>query len=217
MRPAPRLARSACLALVAGLGPVAAAAHPHIFIQTALTLVVDDQGRATGVEVRWAYDELYTMLTFEDMQLDSDYDGRLTEDELKFLDGFDLQWVEGFEGDLYLTRGETPVRLGPPEGRGVKVTDGQIVTTHFRPLADPAPAEGLVLKAFDPTFYTAYDLSGGVTVTGGCVAEVTPADLDRAYDLVEQMLYAMPADQAEDAFPEVGEAFADTVVIRCAG
>lgn len=213
----PRLARSALLAVLAAGAPVAGAAHPHIFIQTALTLVIDETGRATGVEVRWAYDELYTMLTFEDLRLDSDYDGELTEEELRFLDGFDLNWIEGFEGDLYLTSGEVPVRLGAPEGRGVKVHDGQIVTTHFRPLAEPVTAEGLVLRAYDPTFYTAYDLSGGVTVTGGCAAQVTPADLDRAYSLVEELLYALPSDQVEDAFPEVGEAFADTVVIRCAG
>jgi ABC-type uncharacterized transport system substrate-binding protein len=99
----------------------------------------------------------------------------------------------------------------------VKVHDGQIVTTHFRPLAEPVTADGLILRAYDPTFYTAYDLSGGVTVTGGCAAQVTPADLDRAYSLVEELLYALPSDQVEEAFPEVGEAFADTVVIRCAG
>ena len=213
----PRLARSALLAVLAAAAPVAGAAHPHIFIQTALTLVIDDKGRATGVEVRWAYDELYTMLTFEDLRLDSDYDGELTEEELRFLDGFDLNWIEGFEGDLYLTSGEVPVRLGAPEGRGVKVHDGQIVTTHFRPLAEPVTADGLILRAYDPTFYTAYDLSGGVTVTGGCAAQVTPADLDHAYSLVEELLYALPSDQVEEAFPEVGEAFADTVVIRCAG
>ncbi len=213
----PRLARPALLAVLAAGAPVAGAAHPHIFIQTALTLVIDETGHATGVEVRWAYDELYTMLTFEDLRLDSDYDGELTAEELQFLDGFDLNWIEGFEGDLYLTAGEVSVRLGAPEGRGVKVHNGQIVTTHFRPLAEPVTAEGLVLRAYDPTFYTAYDLSGGVTVTGGCAAQVTPANLDRAYSLVEELLYATPADQVEDAFPEVGEAFADTVVIRCAG
>ena len=44
---------------------------------------------------------------------------------------------------------------------------------------------------------------------------MTPADLDEAYTLVEELLYALPASQQEDAFPEVGAAFADTVVLQC--
>ncbi|MCE8008430.1 DUF1007 family protein [Aestuariivita sp.] len=199
------------------LWPVAGAAHPHVFVDTGIKLVLDDQGQLAGVEVSWAYDALYSMLTFEDMGLDNDYDGRLNSAELGFLNGFDLNWVEGFEGDLHLEAAGVPIALGAPEGRGVTVEDARIVSTHYRPLVNPTEADGLILRAYDPTFYTAYDLTRGVTAGEGCRAEVTPADLDAAYTLVEEMLYAMPAADAEESFPEVGAAFADTVVIRCDG
>ena len=203
------------LALMLSCG--SAAAHPHVFIDTGLKVVLTDDGRVAGIEVSWAYDQLYSMLTFEDMGLDSDYDGQLKENEVAFLTGFDLNWVEGFEGDLYLEVGGQPIALGAPQGRGLVIEDARIVSTHFRPLAEPVKASGLVLRAYDPTFYTAYDLTRGVSVDDGCVAQVTPADLDKAYTLVEEMLYAMPANAAEDNFPEVGAAFADTVVIQCTG
>jgi len=47
---------------------------------------------------------------------------------------------------------------------------------------------------------------------------ITPANLDAAYTLVEELLYGRPAtgDGADDYFPEVGEAFADTIEITCA-
>lgn len=199
------------------LSPAAVAAHPHIFIDTGLTIVLNDQGEVTGVEVVWAYDALYSMLTFEDMGLDNDYDGRLDEAELGFLNGFDMNWVEGYEGDLFLEAAGDRIALGPPEPRGLIVEEARIVTTHFRPVVAPVSADGLIVRAYDPTFYTAYDLTRGVRAEGACAVQVTPADLDAAYTLVEEMLYAMPSADLEDAFPEVGEAFADTVVVRCTG
>ena len=56
-----------------------------------------------------------------------------------------------------------------------------------------------------------------MTVEGPCSATILPADLDKAYTLVEELLYATPAAEVEEAFPEVGEAFADTVTVSCAG
>ena len=198
------------------MSPVAAGAHPHVFVDTALKVVLNEDGFVQGVEVVWAYDALYSMLTFEDMGLDNDYDGHLNDNEVAFLTGFDLNWVEGFAGDLYLETAADPITLGPPEGRGLAIEDARIVSTHYRPLVEPVAASGVILRAYDPTFYTAYDLTRGVTVDGECSVEVTPADLNEAYTLVEEMLYAIPASQQEDAFPEVGEAFADTVVLQCA-
>lgn len=203
------------LALLLSCG--SAAAHPHVFIDTGLKVVLAEDGRVAGVEVSWAYDQLYSMLTFEDMGLDDDYDGQLQDNEIAFLNGFDLNWIEGYEGDLYLEAAGQPIILGAPQGRGVVIEDARIVSTHYRPLVEPVNASGLVLRAYDPTFYTAYDLTRGISVEGGCVAKVTPADLNEAYTLVEELLYAMPASAAEDNFPEVGAAFADTVVLECTG
>jgi ABC-type uncharacterized transport system substrate-binding protein len=189
-----------------------AQAHPHVFVETGLTLVADDAGRLIGVEVSWTYDDFYSLLLLEDLGLDPDGDGVLSADELARLEGFDLQWIDGYLGDLYLTAGEAPVELGRPESRGTQVVEGRIVTRHFRAFA---PQDGaVVVKAYDPTFYTAYDLNGGVTVPEGCSLSIQPADLDKAYTMVEEALYANPA-LPDDDYPEVGEAFADTVLVSC--
>jgi ABC-type uncharacterized transport system substrate-binding protein len=202
--------------LICLLAPLLAArtaqAHPHVFVETGLQLVADDNGKLVGVEVSWTYDDFYSLLLLEDMGLDNDADGVLNPSELARLDGFDLNWIEGFEGDLYLTADGVPVALGAPEGRGTEVVHGRIVTRHFRAFA---PQSGLVtLRAYDPTFYTAYDLDGGVKVPDGCKLTIQPADLDRAYTLVEEALYANPA-MPDDEYPEVGDAFADIVEVAC--
>ena len=203
------------LLALALLVPHGAGSHPHIFVDTGMKVLVSEDGQLQAVEINWAYDEFYSLLIFEDKGLDSDFDGTLTAEELAKLQGFDLAWSEGFQGDTYLTRGGEALALGAPEHLSTEVADGRITTRHRRVLAEPQAADGVVIKAYDPTYYTAYTLSGGLDVTGGCQGSVTPPNLDAAYTKVEELLYAMPADQAEEAYPEVGEAFADTVRLNC--
>lgn len=211
---APRLLPLIAAALLA---PAGAGAHPHIFVDTGLRVVVSDAGLLEAVEITWAYDEFYTLLIFEDRGLDADYDGALTAEEVEQLQGFDLAWLPGFEGDTYLTRDGAPLALGAPEHLSTEVEDGRITTRHRRALKQPVAAEGAVLKAYDPTYYTAYTLNRGLKVTGGCSGEVTPPDLDAAYSQVEELLYSLPTAQAELEFPKVGEKFADVVRLSCEG
>lgn len=187
------------------------AAHPHVFVDVALRLQAGPQG-ITGVEVTWTYDDFYSLLLFEDLGLDNDADGRLTPLEEARLQGFDLNWDADFKGDLEAFVAGVEVGLGRPEARGTRVVDGRIETRHFRAL--PAPAAQVDLKAYDPTFYVAYDLAGRVTVPDTCRSTVTPADLDRAYTLVEEALYKDPPKD-DDSYPAVGAAFADLVAVTC--
>lgn len=205
---APALA-TLCLMLPA----MPATAHPHIFIDTALHLIADDAGQATGIEVSWTYDEMYSMLLLDDMGLDPDFDGVLTEAELTQLDGYDLQWMEGFEGDLYASEEGRKVTLGPPESRGVSFENGKYTSRHYRAIHGAVPEAGLVLKAYDPSFYTAYQLTGGVTVDGDCRALITPPKIDEAYQELAAQMAEIPPDATD--YPQVGEKFAETVVIRC--
>ncbi|KIC21657.1 DUF1007 family protein [Leisingera sp. ANG-Vp] len=197
------------------LAPAAAGSHPHIFVDTAVKVVVSEAGELQAVEITWAYDEFYSLLIFEDRALDSDYDGTLTAEELAQLQGFDMSWVEGYEGDTYLTLDGEALALGAPEHLSTEVADGRITTRHRRALVQPQAADGVVIKAYDPTYYTAYTVNRGLEVTGGCQGSITPPNLDQAYTMVEELLYAMPAEQAEESYPKVGEAFADTLRLSC--
>ena len=66
-------------ALVASVWCVFAAfpalAHPHVFIDTSLEVIFDDQARATGVRISWTYDEYFSLVVAEDHKIDLDYDG----------------------------------------------------------------------------------------------------------------------------------------------
>jgi len=61
---------------------------------------VDDRNRLTHVQITWEYDEFFSLLMTEDLGVDADYDGVLTEADLELLAGFDMNWIEGYNGDL---------------------------------------------------------------------------------------------------------------------
>lgn len=211
------------IAVVAALFATPLGAHPHIFVDVGLVAIVDDQGRLTGVRVTWAYDALFSLLVTEDKGLDMDGDAVLTPEEEAKLTGFDMQWVEGYNGDLVGTLDGTALTLSRPKEPTAVMRAGRIVTTHLREIAG-APKIGsktLLFKPFDPTYYNAYDVKMGVSVEGldGCAISTEPPDLDSEMQKLQDELALLGQDQNtfEMGFPEVGEAFATQVQISCAG
>ncbi|MEO1680296.1 MAG: DUF1007 family protein [Pseudomonadota bacterium] len=214
--------RVGLLTLLPLLVPVQATAHPHIFVDAGLTLIHDSKGRVTDIEVRLHYDELFSLLLLEDMGLDPDYDGVLTADENETIVGFDLYWPEGFEGDVYIEAGGAPVPLGPPEAGDARLEEsGQLYGAHRRKLARPVdPSEGVVIKVYDPTFYTAYSIVvADVQSTAGCGVPVFTPDLDEAYGQLAEALAELGAEVGDPwemiDFPPVGDRFAEEVRLDC--
>ncbi len=200
--------------------PIPALAHPHVFIDTGLEFIVDEAGQLTHIRVTWAYDELFSLLQLEDMKLDQDGDGALTESEQQFLTGFDAQWMEGYNGDLVVTAGGAPVVLSGPLEPHATTEDGRIVTTHLRAVeGGSVPAEAISAKAFDETYYTAYDVTRPVTVSGPatCLLERIDPDIDGQLAQMQAFLLTLDADYdlEENDIPLVGESFATEILISC--
>ncbi|MFC7703877.1 DUF1007 family protein [Plastorhodobacter daqingensis] len=216
-----RLAMIACLVL--GLGAAEARAHPHVFIDSGLQMHFDDEGRLAAVRVVWVYDAFYSMLLLEELGLDPDFTGELTEAEKAQLSGFDMQWVEGFEGDLYALQEGKPLRLSGPRDWTADVQDGRIITTHVRAFEDrPGVAQDpLVIQVYDPTYYTAYRIVIDPQIEGraDCTARIFEPDRTAASEMLEAALAEMLAepdfDEYED-FPAVGAAFSDEIRLTCA-
>ena len=209
------LVTAALLACATPLG-----AHPHIFVDTGLEVIVDAEGRLTHLRITWAYDEFYSLLVTEDRGLDPDYDGVLTEAEVASLNGFDMRWVEGFNGDTVLLNGGEEIALSSPQEVATTFSEGRIITSHLRAVEGDAPdANGLVIKPYDPTYYTAYEVTQKVTVQGddACRARVKMPEMNADLRELQQDLSALDAntDPNDVGLPEIGEALANEVVITC--
>ncbi len=200
--------------------PVPVLAHPHVFIDTGLEFIVDDAGNLTHVRVTWAYDELYSLFELEDRKLDQDGDGILSESEQAFLAGFDAQWIEGYNGDLVVRADGQIIPLSGPMEPTATTDNGRIVSTHLRAVeGEPVAAAALSAKAFDETYYTAYEVTRPVTVSSNltCQIERTDPDIDGQLAQMRAFLLTLDAnyDLEENDIPLVGESFATEIRVSC--
>jgi ABC-type uncharacterized transport system substrate-binding protein len=209
------------LALLLFLTPAPALAHPHIFIDTRYEVILNDRNEATALRIGWTYDDLYALLIFGDLSLDPDGDGVLTPEEEARLNGFDMQWIEGFEGDTYVLMDGAPIAISGPRDWTASWADGKLSSTHYRDLLTPVPVAEvpLAIQAYDPGYYVAHVILPPAVVTGGtgCTAQVFEADLDAAdAALQEALLEYAPGADVEGQFPAVGAKFSDEVRVTCA-
>ena len=200
-----------------------ASAHPHIFIDTGLEAVVDGEGRLTHIKVSWTYDDFYSLLVTEDMQLDQDYNGILTAAEEAQLSGFDMNWIEGYNGDLKAALNGVDLLLSGPQNYSASFADGKITSTHWRAVSgSPLMASGeLVMRPYDETFYTAYEVTRPARVSGkdACLISKIEPDIDAELEAMQAKLAELDVNSnPEDVgLPNIGAKFATEVRILCAG
>jgi len=207
--------------LLFALLPAPALAHPHIYIDAGFDIYVDGQSHLDAIRITWVYDEYYSLLIAEDLEIDQDFDGELTEAEIQKLTGFDMQWIEGFNGDLVAKLNGEELMLSGPTQPTATMKDGKIITTHLRKV-EGSPAIGgkaLSLKPFDKTYYSAYQVTMPVKLDGmsACMIEMVTPDIDGALAQMQQQLLRIDADAdlEENDYPLVGEEFATDVLVSC--
>lgn len=202
-----------------------ALAHPHVFIDTGLEIAFDDQGRAAVVQVVWVYDEFYSMVAIADYGLDADFTGHLTEAERAELTAIYSNWQPGYEGDFYPEQGGLPLALSAPFDFFADYREGRIIVSHRRRIDPPVSANDapLVLKVYDPSYYTAYTIAAAPQVTGDIVCDVSVLrpDFSHAEAQLQAMMDELLAGEAQGFdldydFPPIGADFAEEVHLICA-
>lgn len=214
--------RRVALALTAALAlaPASAPAHPHEFVEAALTFRLDAEGRLVEIGVEWRYDPFTSMLILSDLGLNPAATD-LPPQDVAELQGFDLDWIEGYNGDLWPFLDDRPLELAPPRAGSAEVIAGQVVSRHSRALAEPVdPRAGQVqVQVYDPEYYVAYTIAVPPAVEGGaCRVRVYGPDIEAAQATLEAALAEAAVTGAEDLeleFPRVGAHFADEVQLDC--
>jgi ABC-type uncharacterized transport system substrate-binding protein len=196
-------------------------AHPHVWIETGIEVILNDRNEATGVRISWTYDDLYSLYVVGDLGLDPDWDGKLTPDEEARLSGFDMKWDPDFPGDTYALMGDAPLALSRPQDWTASYAGGKITSTHLRVFDAPVPLTTgpLIVQAYDPGYYVAYSIPVAPVVTGGagCSARTFVPDLGAAeQELMAALSEYTPDVDLEAEFPAVGANFAEEVRVTCA-
>ena len=210
------LRRSRCLILALALvaAPLAAASHPHVFVDGQVSFLTGSDERLSAVRIVWVMDPLYSMLLLAELGLDPV--GRPDAAGRALLAGLHAEWIEGFGGGGALRGRDGTVELGAPRAVEADVVEGRIEIGFERPLDTPLPAgEAASLLLYDPLYFVAYTIAE-VALEGpaNCAVALHPFEPDGALAGLQRQLALLEADAVVPE-PGIGRLFADRAVLTC--
>jgi ABC-type uncharacterized transport system substrate-binding protein len=146
------IAGLAAALLQIGAGP--AAAHPHVFVDYTIAVLVGTD-RLTGVRLSWTFDDLFSGFILQ--EFDKDRNGALSTAEVRRIEETHL--AEFGRAGYYATVNVNGTRAAVPAAREFRATVAKgIVTYEFvLPVAVPlASTTALEVLIDDPVYYIAY-------------------------------------------------------------
>jgi ABC-type uncharacterized transport system substrate-binding protein len=149
-------ARTLALAIVLlGLAittPVAA--HPHVFVDHTITVVVGSDG-LEGFHFAWAFDEMFSSMVV--LTFDVDKNKSFSASEVKTVEQKHFANLKDFNFFIQLRVNDKPVAITAFKDFDVKLVNGQAVYGFTIPVK---AAEGtLEVAVEDPTYYSAFALN----------------------------------------------------------
>lgn len=215
-----RCVASWVLAIALCAAPVPLAAHPHAWIDTAVTLHFDARQRLTAIETLWVFDEIYSAGEIEGR--DTNRDGKLSPQELEPLAAQDVKQLHDWGYFTVLKAAGKRIALGPASGHAMSFEKDRLRLTMVLPLAEPVdPRLGEVrISSFDPTFYIEMTpekerpVRFAGPVAKECKVQVDRFDPDKPATVPDATAMAMTVDPRN---PEssIGAEFAEWVVLTC--
>jgi ABC-type uncharacterized transport system substrate-binding protein len=147
-----RLGLGALLAALAVTSP--AGAHPHVFADHTITVIVDPEG-LEGLHFEWTFDEMFSsMIAFT---FDTDKDKRFSASEVKAVEQRHFGNLKDFNFFVHLRVNDKPVAVTAYKDFRVTLAKGQVVYAFTVPVK---AAEGMLDVAVeDPTYYAAFALN----------------------------------------------------------
>lgn len=151
-------------ALVAAflLGPGTVAAHPHVFIEHAVTVTFDGEG-PRAVRFSWTFDELFSSMILQ--HFDTDRSGTFSAAEVRAIEEQHFGNLKEYGYFVALTADGRPLPVDRIADFGVSSTKTQVTYAFTVPVRVSNPARGaLEIQVADPTFYTAFFPRPGIAV-----------------------------------------------------
>lgn len=216
--------RNLYLVMAAMMAPflaTGARAHPHVWIEMQSSVVFTEDGLIKGVDLEWTFDDAYTQMALEG--LDVDGDGLYSQTELAPLTKENIASLKDYEYFTVMRANGEQQKIG-------EVTDfGQIwsnnkLTLHLQvPLEKPIDpkTQEFTFKVYDPEFFIAIDYvrDDPVDVVGrlpeSCKLVVKPVPTDAELDQTRTMLSSKGTDWQPDNAEDFGAMFAQAVSIAC--
>jgi len=214
-----RLAGALLVALGLALGTAAPArAHPHAWIDLAVEVVFDAEGRVVALRQTWLFDDFYSAYATEGFKRD-----RAGNPDPAALAQLVATHLTNLADHGYFTRVTTDagvVALGVPGEASARMRGRRLETRFTLPLTEPvAPTGGgITYSIYDPTYYI--DLLHARDPGAIRLADAPAACRQRLVapnPSFEAVSLAAAADRTQSLGEGIGALFAESVVIACDG
>ncbi len=143
--------------------PVAAEAHPHVWVDSASEMVFDDKGRLAAIKHHWLFDEEFSAYALQG--LDTNRDGKYSAEELKPLAKENVESLKDYDYFTFLWVGDYQASFAPPTHYYLELLNGRLFLHFTLPLATPLLTRGTAhLEVYDPEYYVAFTLPNAEAV-----------------------------------------------------
>jgi len=131
-----------------------ASAHPHVFAEHTMTVMVGTDG-LEGIRFAWAFDEMFSSMIV--LTFDTDKDKTFSAGEVRTIEQKHFGNLKDFNFFVQLRVNDKPVAVTAYKDFQVKLVNGQAVYEFTVPVK---ASEGtLEVAVDDPTYYSAFTLS----------------------------------------------------------
>ncbi|MDT8896025.1 DUF1007 family protein [Halomonas sp. I1] len=200
--------------------PSAGVAHPHVWADISVKVILDDRGRVEALRQRWRLDPFYSLMLIEELKSaegDAPMEARL--DQL----GAEIRnnlAPKGYFTDI--RHGGEPVEVDDVETYTTMAREDRVEFLFELPLAHPLALgeSALRYRIYDPSYYIemVHEIDDDQTpredallVMGGdCTTRIIAADPNP-----EQVAQAARLDRTDEAPEGLGRFFAETGEVRC--
>ncbi len=208
------LITAGCIAIASAS---AAEAHPHVFAEARLEVVINDHGGVDQLRHVWRFDELFSSTVMLDF--DANADLKLEEDELAEVGTVIKDSLADYNYFTFVTKDGREISVTPPDVIHADFRDGQLLLFFA-----VAPSEKMSLTGdmsfgtYDPTMYTAIEFFTDEDMVikgdaGACRREVVRPDADEIIaqnqDMLTEAFFNDPAGNDASKF------FATRLQISC--
>jgi ABC-type uncharacterized transport system substrate-binding protein len=210
------------VAIVIGyLSSSTAQAHPHVWADMQSGIVFTDDGLIKGVDLEWTFDDAYTQMALDGLDLDGD--GTYSQDELAPLTVENIKSLKDYEYFTVMRANGEQQKIGEVTEAG-QIWSNNRLTLHFQvPLVTPLDPKKVdfMLKVYDPEFFVdiEYVKDNPADVVGKmpkeCKLVLKPVPTDAELDQTRLMLSTKGKDWKPENNEDFGAMFAQPVLIKC--
>lgn len=192
-------------------------AHPHVFIEANMELVINDKNQFTELRHVWRFDELFSSTLIFDF--DADSSGDLDEKEIEEITTTIQKSIAEYDFYTALRSGKDVINFYEPEKLNAYMENGQMIMFFSIEPENPHDFKKAPLRisASDTSYYVAFEFSEKNIIlkenSEACKTKVTVPNYDELYASNSETLSEAYFSNPEN--PELGDEFFSWAEITC--